>query len=314
MSLFSRMILPTVLVFSACGVTFSQDVIYLKTGESLACQVDDLTDNIVNFSLLPSAGTAGGSARRTIPADLVAYVELAFKPGEEAFFADREKATAEQLKGWWEFHFPHLHRPRSRAAAYGLAFAHALVREEPVTGVDRALSLFDRIIARAWSEEDVAAAKHGRLNALMAKGDLETATVEARMLARQTEDPDLLIEVNYLLAKADAEKLKALEAEHPRWMDDDEVRPERNQLYHGALDQFLWPHLFHATREEVAARGLFSAADFCLYAGEVDLARDYWVDLTHLYPETSFAALATERIQSLSNSTSPTTPPTESNP
>ena len=49
MSLFSRMILPTVLVFSACGVTFSQDVIYLKTGESLACQVDDLTDNIVNF-------------------------------------------------------------------------------------------------------------------------------------------------------------------------------------------------------------------------------------------------------------------------
>jgi hypothetical protein len=41
-----------------CGsLAGAQDVLYLKTGESLACQVDALTDNIVNFSLLTNAGT-----------------------------------------------------------------------------------------------------------------------------------------------------------------------------------------------------------------------------------------------------------------
>lgn len=284
----------------------AQDVIYLKTGESLACRIDALTDNIVNFSLLSNAGTAGGSARRTIPADQVGYIEFDFAVGEAAFFESRHEATAEQLKGWWDFTFPHLHRPRSRAAVYGIAFANALLREQPEVAAERALSIFDRIISRAWSTEDVASAKQGRLQALMAKGDLETATVEARALAKETDNPALLIEVNYLLALADTEKLKALEVEHPRWEEDDEVRPERNELFHRAVDQFLWPHLFHATREEAAARGLFAAADLYAYAGEIEAAAGRWKDLIALYPESSFAALAASRLET-------SFPPTEPN-
>jgi len=66
-------------VVAAIPMTLSaQDVIYLKTGESLACRVDDLTDNIVNFSLLSAPGTAGGSARRTVPAAQVDYIEFDF--------------------------------------------------------------------------------------------------------------------------------------------------------------------------------------------------------------------------------------------
>jgi tetratricopeptide (TPR) repeat protein len=289
----------------------AQDVIYLKTGESLACRVDDLTDNIVNFSLLSNAGTAGGTARRTVPAELVDYIEFDFREGEAAFFERRHEATSEQLKGWWDFFFPHLHRARSRAAAYGIAFAGALLREAPDTAATRALSIFDRIIERAWSADDVALAKQGRLRALMALGDLETATVEARLLASQTEDPGLLIEVNYLLAMADFQKLKDLQEEHPRWVEDDEVRPERNEIYHRAVDQFLWPHLFHATREEVAARGLAGAAGLYLFAGEIEAARARWGDLIQLYPGTTFA---TEAKTLLETHPSPTTAPTEPQP
>ena len=299
-------------VVAAMTTTLSaQDIIYLKTGEALACRVDDLTDNIVNFSLLSDPGTAGGSARRTVPAAQVDYIEFDFREGEAAFFGRRHEASSEQLKGWWDFFFPHLHRPRSRAAAYGIAFAGALLREAPDTAATRALSIFYRIIERAWSADDVALAKQGLLQALMALGDLETATIEARLLASQTEDPGLLIEVNYLLAMADFQKLKDLEEEHPRWDDDDEVRPERNELYHRATDQFLWPHLFHATREEVAARGLAGAAGLSLFADEIDSARARWGDLIQLYPDTSFA---TEAKALLETHPSPSTAPTEPQP
>jgi len=286
-----------------------QDVIYLKTGESVACRLDALTDKIVSFSLLSRAGTAGGSARQTISADRVDRIEFDFAEGEAGFFEKRHEATAEQLKAWWDLTFAHLHRPRSRAAAYGIAFANAMLREQPQPGAERALAIFDRVIARAWSAEDIALAKEGRLRALMAKGDLETATAEAQVLARETENPELLIEVNYLLARADFEKLKAIEAEHPRWEEDDEVRPDRNELFHRTVDRFLWPHLFHATREEVAARGLFAAAELYAYAGEGEPARDRWNDLIKLYPDSSFAAQAAAKLESIPSSTEPTDEP-----
>jgi tetratricopeptide (TPR) repeat protein len=303
---------PFIAAFVTTMTTLSaQDIIYLKTGESLACRVDALTDNIVNFTLLSNAGTAGGSARRTVPAAQVDYVEFDFREGEAAFFERRNAATSEQLKSWWDYYFPHLHRPRSRAAAYGIAFAAALLRETPETAGERALSIFDRIIERAWSADDIALAKQGRLRTLMALGDLETATVEARLLASQTEDPGLLIEVNYLLAMADFQKLKTLQEEHPRWEEDDEVRPERNEIYHRAVDQFLWPHLFHATREEVAARGLAGAAGLYLFAGEIEAARARWDDLVHLYPDSTFA---TEAKTLLETHPSTTTAPNDTEP
>jgi len=277
----------------------AQDVIVLKTGENIACQIDDLTDKIVNFTLSTGSGNAVGSARRTIQTDQIERIEFGFEAGEETAFARRGEAPASLLKTWWDYHFPHLHRPRSRSAAFGVAYGNALLREDPGNSPARALPLFDHIIARAWSPDDVAAAKQGRLRALMAKGDLATATAEARVLARETEDPALLIEVEHLLATADFAALRTLEEEHPRWIEDDEVRPKRNELFHRALDGFLKPHLFHATREEAAARGLFSAAELYHFAKENDEARARWEDLVKLYPSTTHAAESTKRLETL---------------
>ena len=276
----------------------SQDVIHLKTGESSACEIEAVTDNIVIFLL---RGPGGGSAKRTLPMDRVDYIEFGFEQGEEAVFKDLENISAAILETWWEFHFGNLHRPRSRTAVYGIAFANALLKEDPETGAARALSVLDRIIERAWAEEDKSLARQGRLRALIASGDLDTAVGEAQILQGETEDPDLSIEVKFLLAEADFAQLKALEEEHPRWIDDDEVRPGRNALYHRIVDQYLWPHLFHATREEAAARGLLSAAGVYEFAAETELARAACEDLINLYPTTSFAAPAKERLESLSN-------------
>lgn len=284
------------LLFLATGSAAAQDVVFLKSGQTLACRIDEVTDNLLNLTLTVAGGA--GSARRTLSMGEVDRLEWEFRAGEEALFARRHEAASAELKPWWDLWFPHLHRPRSRAAAWGIAYGAALLREDPAAGSARALSVFDHLVAKSWSPEDIAAAKEGRLRSLIAKGDLATATGEARILAEESEDPALLLEVEHLLALADFAALRELEKEHPRWIEDDEVRPRREELYHRALDGFLKPHLFHATREEEASRGLFHAAELFLFAGETAEARARWDDLVKLYPGTSFAAEAEQRLAS----------------
>ncbi|MEM6915437.1 MAG: hypothetical protein AAF491_02630 [Verrucomicrobiota bacterium] len=276
--------------------TSAQDVIHLKTGEFAACEIEAVTDNIVVF-LLPGPG--GGSSKRNLPMDRVDFIEFAFEEGEEAVFQNLENASADILKSWWDFHQAHLHRPRSRTAAYGIAFGETLLKENSKDAAERALTIFDRIIERAWSEEDLSLARRGRLRGLIAAGDLDKAVGEAQLLVSQTEDPETLIEVKYLLAGADFARLKALQIEHPRWTEDDDVRPDRNALFHHILDQFLWPHLFHATREEAAARGLLGAAEVYAFGEEIELAQAALEDLTRLYPTTDSYEVAKERLESL---------------
>lgn len=294
--------LSTLLLFAG-SLTSAQDVVHLKTGQSAACTITAITDNIVTYTLPRVPGAPQGSAKRTLQMDQVAYVQFGFQPGEESVFAGRDKLDAEILEKWWDFYFANLHRPRSRTAAYGVALGNALLREEAARSHQRALSLFDRIIERAWAEEDIAAARQGRLRALIAVGDLDTAVREAADLATRTEDPELLIEVKFLLAEADFEKLKKLQEDHPRWEEDDEVRPERNALFHRIVDQYLWPHLFHATREDAASRGLLSAGVVYEFVGEPARARACYVDLSELYPDTESAGTAAKRLASLLQTT-----------
>jgi len=281
----------------------AQDLVVLKTGESAAAVIEAVTDNILTFALVSNAGSAGGSARRTIAMELVDYIEWDFDPGEESAFENRAGLPSAELELWWDQHFPHLHRPRSRAAAFGVALGRALLREDGERHGQRALALFDRIAERAWAPADAEDALRGRLEALIALGDLATATEEANQLAERTEDPALLIEVKYLLATADLETLRALEEEHPRWEEDDEVRPRRESLYHGLVDQFLWPHLFHATLVEPAARGLRAAAEAHGFAGETHWARFAYEDLLRLYPGTAAAEGAAEALAALGSET-----------
>lgn len=272
-----------------------QDVLHLKSGETVTGRIDAVTDTIINLTL-PVVGVTGGTARRTLPTPEVEFIEFGFVEGEQTAFAARATASASLLKSWWEYSLPHLHRPRSRTAAWGLAYADAILREEGAAGAERALGICDRVLARAWSPEDISAARQGRLRAMIAAGQLEAAITEARKFAGETDDPGLLIEVEHLLAMSDFEKLRALEEEHPRWIEDDEVRPLRNELYHRTLDGFLRPSLFHASREDAAARGLFAAAELLAFAGEINEARARWTDLTKLYPDTSYAAEAAKRL------------------
>ncbi len=286
----------TLLLLANATIVAGQDLVVGKGGETMRGRIEVLTDRLVTIRLSGGEGVPGASALRRWPADQVDWIEFGFTPGEEEVFARRSTQTAETLKPWWERDFAHLHRPRSRAPAWGLAYAEALLREENPRSAERAIAVCDLLLQRAWSTEVVRAAKRARLQARLLVGQLDQAVDEARALAKETEDPDLLIEAEYLLALADFSALRELEAEHPRWMEDDEVRPRRLELYHRALDRFFRPHLFHATRGDAAARGLLAVADLYDFGGERDEARARYEDLLRLYGETKWAALAAERL------------------
>jgi hypothetical protein len=70
------------------------------------------------------------------------------------------------------------------------------------------------------------------------------------------------------------------------------VRPERERLFHEALDLYLFPYLFHGTETAAAARGLWGGLQLCQSGGAPAEARELAMDLTILYPGTPQAAEA----------------------
>ncbi len=256
------------------------DVVHYKNGSVLKCKIKAVTDNILNYT----AGNAATAPLRTIQMKDVDYIDFGFSEGEEDFFQNLDSASTVALKNAWNAQYGNLHRPRSRTAKYGIAYANALLKDEGEFSQKTALDIFDRIGEKAWLDSDKSTARQGRLRALIRLGELARAFKEATAYAEETEDPAILIEVRFLKAKVEFEQLKKLVADNPRWEEDDEIRPLRNELYHSSVDQFLWPFLFHGTDEESSVRGLRAAAEVYRLVGELELEKACLNDLARLYP------------------------------
>ena len=132
---------------------------------------------------------------------------------------------------------------------------------------------------------------------MIALGDVEAAVQEALAMAEESESAEILMDAKFVLATADFDALKKLVEEKPKWEEDDEVRPERNRMFHETIDKFLFPHLFHGSAEDAAARGLWSAVEVYRWAGEKEEARSRAGDLLALYPGTGYAGRAIQMLE-----------------
>lgn len=297
--------LAIALLLPAAAVV-AQDVLHLKDGTTVRGRIVAITDNILTYeTAIDLGGGRTASARPTIPTPSVEFIEFAPLPGEAELMASPATADPTALQQLWDEAAKHLHRPRSRAGRIGLAYADRLLTLPENFRREFALTLYDRLLERDWDPANKIAAQKGRLRALILLGKLDEATAEARRLAAETDDPEMLIEARHALAQADFAALRALEAEHPRWQEDDTVRPERERLYHAAVDGFLWPFLFHGTLEPLAARGLAAAAEIHRFAGRTDEADACLRDLAALYP----GFLPADRAAPAAPPTSPSPPP-----
>ncbi len=291
--------LPRILVmFWLVMAARAEDVLHLKDGKVIRCEITAITDNVLSYKTTIDLGNGRtASAEPTISPEAVDFIEFGPLPGEAEILADPEGASLDAIQKLWDEESRHLHRPRSNAGEIGLLYGIRLLAEPDDFQWRFAMAVFDRILERDWNTEHHAPAKSGRLRALIQLGRLDEAIAEARQLAKESDDPEMLIEARYAIARADFEKLKQLEADNPKWEEDDLVRPKRERLYHGVVDEFLWPYLFHGTEEALAARGLVAAAEAHRFVGNTTEARACLGDVVALYPDTPSASEARELLE-----------------
>jgi hypothetical protein len=302
-------ILKRIFLFGIFGVTLAglrasdqaavekQDVLVLITGERRAGQFAGMDDQWVRLRLPMSTGQAMSTI--SLPRNVVTEIFF-YEPLETRELVEQvDPASLSTYQELWRTGRPWLGVMRSPAARYGNIYADLLLLSEQSGLAGSALEIFQEIEAEAWDENERAFAKQGRLRALVALGRAGEAVEEAFELAETAEDPSVLIQAKYILAELKDRELRELLEENPRWEEDSRVRPVRNQLYNEALDLFLFPYLFFGSDMENAARGLWGAVRVYELGGDLVNARESCRDLTQLYAQTRFAALAEEFLAQL---------------
>jgi len=249
-----------------------------------------------SFKLEVSLG--GGMAKATvgIPRSRVAQVEFAPSDARDRLVASPNAANAAALGAEWRRWKPFLRVSKSPAGAVGNAYALALLDSNDPA---KALEIFKLVEAGAWSKGDESAAKQGRLRALVATGHASDAVAEAVELARDSDDPAVLVEAKFILAEAAQARLRKLVEDNPRWDEDPLVRPEYERLYNEALDLYLHPYLFLGSDTDAASRGLWGAVQVYRFGGDDRNAMESARDLTAFYAGSRYAKLAKDYLDSL---------------
>ncbi len=248
-----------------------------------------------------------GASTETISWSAIAHIDFPILDQEPEALADPGKVSLETLRELWMEKLPHLSRSKSNAGEIGLLYAERLLAEPSEVALRRAMDVFLTVERSDWNKAHLPRAKRGRLRALIASGQVEEATREAQVMASQSEEPEILLEAKYVLATAAFTRLRDLQKEHPRWMEDDDVLPKRAALLHDALDLFLHAYLFFGSEENASAQGLLGAAQVHQFAGDVSNARACAQDILRLYPQTAARPEAERLLNSLSSTESVST-------
>ncbi|MDX2081978.1 MAG: hypothetical protein SFU53_14430 [Terrimicrobiaceae bacterium] len=284
---------------------WAEDVIFLESGEKRVGQVVEIDDRQVRLRVPlappPGAGADAPPVFASVALDRaeVARIEFAADPALEKLLADASPATLAAVEAEWNKRSRWLAIPKSPSARVGLALGDLLLKTAADPNGRRALELFQQIEAGAWDESDRMQARQGRLRAMVATGRAADAVGEAMELAAVTENPAVIIEAKYILAEADEKALRQLVEDNPRWEEDIFVRPEHARLFNSAVDHYLYPALFHGSDTEAAARGLWGATRVYDFTGRQALAQECARDIVTLYPQTPFAAQASQFLAGL---------------
>ena len=299
------LVLIALSVSASAQVSQGLDTLFIVNGERSVGKLTGLDGESFRLQrpLPPPPGAPAGAAPMfatvTVPRANVVHIEFAPDDARDQKIREATVAQLPEIEALWKTYGLWLPVAKSPAGRIGLVYGDLLLRSGDPANAQKALALFQKIEKETWNQDDLMLAKQGRLRAMVATGRAKDAVQEARELAKVSEDPAVLIEANYILAEAADKGLRRLVEENPRWEEDVFVIPERNRLYHEALDLYLNPALFFGSDVEPAARGLWGAAGVYQFTGETAQATELARDLVTLYPHTKYATLAQQFLEAL---------------
>ena len=318
-----------ILLAVTCIAAHAQDVLEMKTGSRRAGKIISFDEKFIRLELdltAQGSSSARSVASIALPRGDVLSIDFASNSQRDAAIRSAAAQDIDALDGYWIEFKPWLEMPRSPSGSIACALGNALLATKDRKNADRALELFTLVEEKAWQDSDKARAREGRLRAMTATGKAAKAIEEAKALAAETEDPEILIEANYLLAQAAEKELKDFLKENPRWDIDTSVIDQRHRLYNRVLELYLYPSLFFGTNNEKAARGLWGAIGIYRTSGEERLAIETSRDIHTFYPKTQeaeqarayLASLKPEQLRADSEAEArkemPESPPTEASP
>ena len=306
--------LPILLATSL--ICHAADVLELKNGQRRSGKIVSADEKLIRLEIEipnPSAQMPPPVVSTAIPRADVQAIDFTPDPDREAVVRSAGVQDIPALEAYWSKFSPWMEMPRSPSGSIACALGNALLATKERPNAKRALELFTLVEEKAWQGSDKARAREGRLRAMTATGKAVQAIEEAKNLAAETEDPEILIEANYLMAQATAKELQAFLKENPRWNIDPYVIDERHRLHNRALELYLYPALFFGSEKEKAARGLWGAVDVYRLSAKnaheaglpdsgkslANLAMETSRDIITLYPATPESKLATEFLASL---------------
>ena len=269
------------------------DILYLEeSGAAMKCRIEGLGDDFIKATVLIER--PGSPARKVVRSFRLTEIDyIDFDTSGEALDAlGTPGKSPAVIRDEWNEKRRYLGIRKSNAGDFGLALGNVLLESDESAKIKVALDTFRLVEQSDWDETRRALAQQGRLRCLLALGQAEKALAEAKVIARESEDPVIMIEAHYVMARATRQDFEALLEENPKWREDDEVREEVEAAFNDTIDRFLYASLFFGSHDAQAARGLWNAAEVFNLAGESAAARDCAKDIVALYQGTDFAERA----------------------
>lgn len=268
------------------------DVITLFTGARVACRILETTPTQLRIEYAPPGGV--GLLVREVPWADVRSVDFAMDEEFRNLVEGKNPSPQmTRLQTRWAEVQPLLARPHHPAGSLGLSYAKACLAAGQPPLLSRALEVCDAVAATDWNAGRRAWALVVRAEVLLARKEAAQAVNDLdRLLKEKNLEPAVATHAWLLLGQTHIASLKALEEEHPRWQDDDVVLPERQRLFHEAVENFLRPSLFAGGLEGPAASGLWQAVAVLAHDRDIPAAADAARDLVQLYPSSPQAVEA----------------------
>lgn len=290
-------------LFANALAATAQDVLLLKNGDRRAGEIISADATTVRLRVpLGGPGLPGAAAAMAtvgIPRTDIDAIEFKADPAREERLRSATPDRIPEVEADWERLEPWIDFPRSQAGAIGCKLGELMLLTKDPAKSASALELFTLIEQKSWSDDDKARAKQGRLRAMVATGRATEAIDQAKQLAAESEDPEILIEANYIMAQSADKDLKTFLEENPRWEQDSTVIDRRHELYNRVLELYLYPALFYGSDNERAARGLWGAVGVYRASNQLPLAIETSRDIAVLYPATTEAKLAQDFLATL---------------
>lgn len=269
------------------------DTLVLNTGAAVACRILETGEAGVKIEY--TSPTDRKLQTRDVPWADILRIDFAMDETFRTLVKATSAAMLPQMLERWKAVESLLPRRNHPAGELGLAVGRVALAEGDQQMKQTALEICGKLELNDWDNERRDNARWLRVQLLHSLGMTADAITEARVIAAdEVILPALAMQAHLYIATTEFAALKKLQEDNPLWLEDDLVRPERDQLFHTVLDHFLRPSLFHGALEEMATQGLWGAVQLFEFDRDLASAAERSRDLIKLYPKAETAKLATD--------------------